>query len=43
VLWVFDANGHARGFFERRGWAPDGATRVAAAAPELRYRQNLAA
>ena len=25
VLWVFEGNGHARGFFERRGWAPDGA------------------
>jgi GNAT superfamily N-acetyltransferase len=41
VLWVFDADGHARGFFERRGWTPDGATGVTAAAPELRYRQNL--
>jgi GNAT superfamily N-acetyltransferase len=43
VLWVFEANGHARGFYERRGWAPDGATGVAAEAPELRYRQNLGA
>jgi GNAT superfamily N-acetyltransferase len=42
VLWVFDANGHARGFYERRGWAADGATRVTAEAPELRYRQTLA-
>jgi GNAT superfamily N-acetyltransferase len=41
VLWVFEANGHARAFFERRGWAPDGATGVAAEAPELRYRKNL--
>jgi GNAT superfamily N-acetyltransferase len=42
VLWVFDANGHARGFYERRGWTVDGATRVTAEAPELRYRQTLA-
>ncbi|WCB94221.1 acetyltransferase [Baekduia alba] len=41
VLWVFAANGHARGFYERRGWTPDGATGVAADAPELRYRKNL--
>jgi GNAT superfamily N-acetyltransferase len=43
VLWVFDANGHARGFYERRGWTPDGATAFTAAASELRYRQNLGA
>jgi GNAT superfamily N-acetyltransferase len=43
VLWVFEGNGHARGFFERRGWAPDGARGEAAGAPELRYRQNLGA
>jgi GNAT superfamily N-acetyltransferase len=42
VLWVFADNGHARSFYERRGWAPDGATGVAAEAPELRYRQTLA-
>jgi GNAT superfamily N-acetyltransferase len=42
TLWVFEGNGHARGFYERRGWAPDGATATAAAAPELRYRKNLA-
>jgi GNAT superfamily N-acetyltransferase len=42
VLWVFEGNGHARGFYERRGWAPDGATSTAAEAPELRYRKNLA-
>ena len=41
VLWVFDANGHARGFYERRGWALDGATGTSAAAPESRYRKNL--
>jgi GNAT superfamily N-acetyltransferase len=43
VLWVFAANGHARGFYERRGWVPDGATGTAADAPELRYRKNLSA
>ncbi|HET6509244.1 MAG TPA: GNAT family N-acetyltransferase [Baekduia sp.] len=43
VLWVFEGNGHARGFFERRGWAPDGERGEAAGAPELRYRQNLGA
>jgi GNAT superfamily N-acetyltransferase len=42
VLWVFAANGHARGFFERRGWSADGAAGTAAEAPELRYRQTLA-
>ncbi|HWH96401.1 MAG TPA: GNAT family N-acetyltransferase [Baekduia sp.] len=42
VLWIFAANGHARGFYERRGWVADGATGVAAEAPELRYRKNLA-
>jgi GNAT superfamily N-acetyltransferase len=41
VLWVFTANGHARGFYERRGWSADGATGAAAEAPELRYRHNL--
>lgn len=42
VLWVFEANGHARGFYERRGWTLDGATGTRAEAPELRYRQTLA-
>jgi GNAT superfamily N-acetyltransferase len=42
VLWVFEGNGHARGFYERRGWRPDGARGAAAEAPELRYRKNLA-
>jgi GNAT superfamily N-acetyltransferase len=41
VLWVFAGNGHARGFYERRGWTPDGATGTAAGAPELRYRKDL--
>jgi GNAT superfamily N-acetyltransferase len=42
VLWVFEGNGHARGFYERRGWAPDGAAGTAAGARELRYRKDLA-
>jgi GNAT superfamily N-acetyltransferase len=41
TLWVFEANGHARGFYERRGWSADGATGTAAQAPQLRYRKNL--
>jgi GNAT superfamily N-acetyltransferase len=41
VVWLFEANGHARGFYERRGWTADGATRTTAGAPELRYRQTL--
>jgi GNAT superfamily N-acetyltransferase len=41
VLWVFEANGHARGFYERRGWAADGATTVVLDAPQLRYRKTL--
>lgn len=42
VLWVFEGNGHARGFYERRGWVADGARGEAAGASRLRYRQNLA-
>ncbi len=41
VLWVFEGNGHARGFYERRGWAPDGARGEAAGAPEIRLRKDL--
>jgi L-amino acid N-acyltransferase YncA len=43
VLWVFDGNGHARGFFERRGWTADGARQERLGTSELRYRQALAA
>lgn len=43
TLWVFEGNGHARAFYERRGWTADGATGVAAEAPELRYRKTLQA
>ncbi|WP_027007479.1 GNAT family N-acetyltransferase [Conexibacter woesei] len=41
TLWVFEANGHARGFYERRGWAVDGEMSTAAEAPEVRYRKEL--
>lgn len=41
TLWVFEANGQARGFYERRGWAVDGEMRTAADAPEVRYRKDL--
>jgi len=27
-LWVLEANDRARRFYERRGWRPDGSTRV---------------
>jgi GNAT superfamily N-acetyltransferase len=43
MLWVFEGNGHARGFFERRGWTADGERRETAGAPEVRYRQNVSA
>jgi GNAT superfamily N-acetyltransferase len=43
TLWVFEANGHARGFYERRGWAVDGEMSTAAEAPEVRYRKALRA
>jgi GNAT superfamily N-acetyltransferase len=42
VVWLFADNGHARGFYERRGWSADGASGTTAEAPELRYRQTLA-
>jgi ribosomal protein S18 acetylase RimI-like enzyme len=45
VLWVFEANASARVFYERLGWAPDGAAKplaIGGAAPiELRYRRSL--
>jgi GNAT superfamily N-acetyltransferase len=42
VVWLFDDDGHARGFYERRGWRADGAIGTIAEAPALRYRQTLA-
>jgi ribosomal protein S18 acetylase RimI-like enzyme len=45
ILWVFEANAPARGFYERMGWAPDGAVKafeIGGAAPlEVRYRLRL--
>jgi hypothetical protein len=45
VLWVFEANTPARGFYGRMGWAPDGtakALEIDGAAPiEVRYRRRL--
>jgi GNAT superfamily N-acetyltransferase len=42
VVWLFDGDGHARGFYERRGWRADGATGTVAEASALRYRHTLA-
>lgn len=45
ILWVFEANVPARGFYERMGWAADGAAKpfaIGGAAPiEVRYRRRL--
>lgn len=45
VLWVLADNPVARRFYERGGWAPDGATRVSAVndrdLPQLRYALGL--
>jgi ribosomal protein S18 acetylase RimI-like enzyme len=42
VLWVLAANEPARILYESQGWAADGATKLFADAPELRYRVELA-
>lgn len=45
VLWVLEGNARARRFYEREGWAFDGATKVddreGLALHELRYRRRL--
>lgn len=44
ILWVLEANARARTLYERAGWAADGASRPAQAAPgilQLRYRRPL--
>jgi GNAT superfamily N-acetyltransferase len=45
VLWVLAGNAHARRFYERGGWAPDGFERAAEIGPavtrQLRYARDL--
>jgi GNAT superfamily N-acetyltransferase len=44
VLWVLQANARARRFYERAGFAPDGASNVLhrlGAVDEVRYRRSL--
>jgi GNAT superfamily N-acetyltransferase len=41
VLWVFEANGHARGFYERRGWREDGERGTSSGTPGLRMAREL--
>jgi GNAT superfamily N-acetyltransferase len=44
TLWVLEANARARGFYERAGFAPDGASKVIhrlGAVSEVRYRRSL--
>jgi len=42
ILWVAEANGRARSFYEREGWKEDGETRESALGPrELRYRMTF--
>jgi GNAT superfamily N-acetyltransferase len=41
-LWVVEANGRARRFYEREGWTADGETRASELGPpEVRYRRSL--
>ncbi len=42
-LWVFEANGRARAFYERMGWRADGTSRVEPefAEPESRLTRSL--
>ena len=44
-LWVLEDNPRARAFYERAGWAPEGARkaeeRFGVRAPEVRYRKEL--
>jgi GNAT superfamily N-acetyltransferase len=42
-LWTFAGNGHARAFYETRGWEPDGTEGAWRGVPEVRYRRALGA
>ena len=46
ILWVLDDNPRARAFYEREGWAEDGATKtdefLGVPVTEVRYRRSLA-
>lgn len=44
VVWVYEENGHARGFYERLGWAMDAGPRHFPdwSRPQVRYRRSLA-
>jgi ribosomal protein S18 acetylase RimI-like enzyme len=45
TLWVLERNAIARSFYERSGWAADGATKTldiaGAALAEVRYRRGF--
>jgi GNAT superfamily N-acetyltransferase len=41
VLWVLEDNHRGRRFYERHGWASDGAEQDAFGANELRYRRVI--
>ena len=45
ILWVLDDNPRARAFYEREGWAPDGAAKtdefLGVPVTEVRYRRKL--
>lgn len=45
VVWVYEENGHARGFYERLGWELDAGPRLFPgwSRPQVRYRRSLAA
>ncbi|MFC0526278.1 GNAT family N-acetyltransferase [Phytohabitans kaempferiae] len=42
VLWVLEQNAHARGFYERGGWRPDGARREDYIGPALVHQIRYA-
>ena len=42
-LWTFEKNAHARAFYEKQGYAPDGATQIVEpyGAVGVRYRKHI--